>query len=163
MPDRLVVQVMTKRLSALGRSSAFVLDGFPRTVGQARGLGGAMRRIGRPLDGAIYLVTPQAVLVRRLSGRRVCARCGANYHLRTMRPRRAGRCDRCAGKLIIRNDDRAGTIKRRLAIDRAKATPLLRYYQRQGKLHRISGVGPVERVYRRTVALCRRQGWLGKA
>ena len=160
VPDALVVQVMTRRLTGSRRAKDFVLDGFPRTVGQARGLDRALRRVGRPLEGALYLSAPQPVLVRRLSGRRVCSRCGANFHIRTMRPRRRGHCDRCQGKLIIRNDDRSGTIRRRLAIDRAEATPLVRYYERQGKLHRVNGMGSVGRVYARTVALCRLQGWM---
>ena len=160
VPDRLVVQVMRKRLSRSRRSGGFMLDGFPRTVGQARGLDVVMRRMGCPLNGAIYLAASQSVLVRRLAGRRVCARCGANYHIRTMRPTRAGRCDRCQGVLIIRDDDRSATIKKRLAIDRVEATPLLRYYEKQGKLRRVNGAGALEGVFARTLALCRLEGWL---
>lgn len=162
VPDALVVQVMAQRLGALGAREGFVLDGFPRTVGQARGLDAVMGRVGRPLDGAIYLLAPQAVLVRRLSGRRVCGRCGANYHVRTIRPKRAGRCDRCDGALVVRRDDEPATIRRRLRIDRAEATPLVRYYIRQGKLHRVDGTGTVEQVLRRTLTLCRTQRWLGR-
>ena len=161
VPDTLVVQVMAKRLSRSLASRGFVLDGFPRTVGQARGLDAVMRRMRRPLDGAVYLTAPEAVLVRRLSGRRVCSRCGANFHVRTMRPKRSGHCDRCQGGLAIRQDDRPATIKRRLRIDRATASPLLRYYQQRTTLHRVNGTGPLERVFQRIRALCQRQGWLG--
>ncbi len=159
VPDSLVVQVMVQRLRRLPRAAGVVLDGFPRTVGQARGLQAAMGRV-KPLDGVVYLETPERVLVARLSGRRVCAQCGANFHLRTMRPRRAGRCDRCGGPLTVRNDDRPDTIRRRLAIDRAKAQPLLRYYERHGMLHRINGAGRLGTVFDRLVRLCRREGWL---
>ena len=163
VPDQLVVQVMAKRLSDACCQRGFVLDGFPRTVGQARGLDAVIKKAGQPLDGAVYLEAPRALLVRRLSGRRVCSRCGANYHLRTMRPKQPGRCDRCGGALITRNDDLPSTILRRLAIDQAKAAPLLRYYQRQELLHRIDGRGSIERVFVRAIVLCRRQGWLAQA
>lgn len=159
VPDSLVVQVMVKRLRRLPGRSGIVLDGFPRTVGQARGLESAGTR-GPLLDGVVYLETPEPTLVARLSGRRVCARCGANFHIRTMRPRRTGRCDRCGGALIVRNDDRPQTIRRRLAIDRAKAQPLVRYYERRGALRRINGAGRLEQVFERLVRLCRREGWL---
>lgn len=160
VPDALVVQVMAKRLTSSALRDGFVLDGFPRTKGQAAGLDRVLRQRKMPLDGAVYLATPLPVLVRRLSGRRVCGRCGLNYHIRTMRPKRAGRCDRCGGRLIIRKDDQPETITRRLAVDRAAATPLLRYYRRRGLLFRVNGAGAVEAAFRRIVRLFRRQGWL---
>lgn len=163
VPDALVVEVMTRRLNTLRSKEGFVLDGFPRTIGQAKGLDAVMNRVGRPLDGAIYLAAPQAVLVRRLSGRRVCSRCGANYHVRTMPPKRPGRCDRCQGTLTVRRDDHPMTIRRRLRIDRAKARPLVRYYAGQRKLHRVDGRGTVEEVLHRAVRLCRAQRWLGRS
>jgi adenylate kinase len=160
VPDDLVVQVMARRLIGRHRARGFILDGFPRTVGQARGLDAVIRRAGQSVVGAIYLKAPRAVLVRRLSGRRVCSRCGANYHIRTMRPKRTGRCDRCQGPLIIRRDDQPATIRKRLAIDHAKSAPLLRYYRTRRMLHEIDGAGHIERAFERAVALCRRQGWL---
>ena len=140
--------------------TGFVLDGFPRTVGQAKGLDAVLRRVGRAIDGTVYVDAPQSVLIRRLSGRRVCVRCGANYHVRTMRPRRSGRCDRCGSALAIRSDDRPATVRRRLAIDRAASRPLLRYYQGRRLLHRLNGAGSIERVFARLIKLCRDNGWL---
>ena len=161
VPNALVVQVMSLHLGKTMRAKRdFVLDGFPRTKGQAVGLSRVLRRRGQPLDGAIYLTSPPVVLVRRLSGRRVCAKCGANYHLRTMTPRRPGRCDRCRGLLVIRKDDQPDTIRKRLAIDRKSAAPLLAYYRRQGLLCRLNGAGRIDRVFRRAITLFRRQGWL---
>ena len=163
VPNKLVIEVMAHRLSCREDSArGFVLDGFPRTRGQAAGLDGVLRRHHQALDGAVYLTSPTALLVRRLSGRRVCSRCGTNYHVRTMRPARAGRCDRCDGALIIRKDDLPETIRKRLAIDRNAATPLLDYYRKRGLLFLIDGAGRVEIVYRRTMGLFRRQGWLEK-
>ena len=159
VPDALVVAVMAARLARM-RARGFVLDGFPRTSGQAAGLYRVLERAGRPLDGAVYLTAPHALLVRRLSGRRVCARCGANYHVRTMRPKRPGRCDRCWGRLLVRKDDQPRMIARRLAIDRKAAAPLVAYYRRRGALYPVNGAGRVDAVYRRTLALFGRVGWL---
>ena len=160
VPDALVVEVMAARLTARTLRRGFVLDGFPRTQGQAAGLARVLRKKGHVLDGAVYLTSPQWLLVRRLSGRLVCARCGENYHIRTMRPRRTGRCDRCGGRLITRKDDQPDTIAKRLRIDRKAAAPLLAYYRRGGLLYRVNGAGHVETVYVRTLKLFRRTGWL---
>lgn len=159
VPDPLVVQVMAARLSRAPAVDAFVLDGFPRTVGQARGLDRVLHHLNQPLDGAVYLTAPAAVLVRRLSGRRVCPLCGANYNIRTMRPKLTGRCDRCGGRLMIRKDDQPATIRKRLAIDRKAATPLVAYYHARGLLSRVSGVGSLEATYARSMKLFHRLGW----
>jgi len=160
VPDPLVVQVMASRLTPEKLAKGFVLDGFPRTQAQAAGLSRVLRKRKAPLDAAVALTSPEPLLVRRLSGRRVCGRCGANYHLRTMRPKRSGRCDRCQGKLIVRKDDEPVTIRKRLAIDRRASSPLLRYYQRAGLLHRVDGRGHIETVFNRSLKLLRRKGWL---
>lgn len=162
VPDALVVQVMASRLDAKTLARGLVLDGFPRTAGQAAGLDQALRKKRTALDGAVYLTSPEPLLIRRLSGRRVCERCGANYHVRTMRPRHPGRCDRCRGRLIIRKDDLPETIRKRLQVDRRAAAPLLAYYWRRRLLYRVDGRGHIETVYRRTLALFRRLGWLGR-
>lgn len=159
VPDALVVAAMAARLSR-ARARDFVLDGFPRTAGQAAGLDRVLKCAGRPLDAAVSLTSPHRLLVRRLSGRRVCRRCGANYHVRTMRPTRPGRCDRCGGRLLIRKDDQPRMIRKRLAIDRKASTPLLAYYRRCGLLHLVDGAGRLETVYRRALQLFHRHGWL---
>jgi adenylate kinase len=160
VPDPLVVEVMAARLTAGTLARGFVLDGFPRTQGQAAGLSRVLRQRRAPLDGAVYLTSRQALLVRRLSGRRVCPRCGRNYHIRTMRPRRPGQCDRDQAPLEIRKDDQPETIRKRLAIDRKAATPLLAYYRRRGLLHFVNGAGHIDTVFARTLALFRRNSWL---
>ena len=160
VPDTLVVRVMADRLKKSPTlKCGFVLDGFPRTLGQARGLDRVLQHTRQPLDGAVYLTSPQALLVRRLSGRRVCARCGENYHLRTMRPQRPGRCDRCHGALIVRKDDRPETITQRLRIDRNTTMPLRRYYRERGLLHPVNGAGHIETVFARTLRLVQKNGW----
>ena len=162
VPDALVVQVMNAHLASTQRARrGFILDGFPRTKGQAIGLHRVLERRHQPLDGAVYLTSPQSVLVRRLSGRRVCQACGANYHVRTMKPKRAGQCDRCRGVLVTRRDDQPETIKKRLAIDHKAASPLLQYYRRQGVLSELNGAGHIKTVFVRAMKLFRTQGWLG--
>ena len=158
VPDALVVQVMAARIARLRRG--FVLDGFPRTAGQAAGLDRVLQRQRKPLDAAVYLTSPAVLLITRLSGRRVCGRCGENYHVRRMPPKRPGRCDRCGGRLVARKDDQPATIRTRLAIDRATARPLVAYYRRRGILYPVDGTGRVERVYERTLRLIRRHGWV---
>jgi adenylate kinase len=160
VPDRLVVEVMGQRLRRLARARGFVLDGFPRTAGQAGGLDRVLAQLAQPLDAAVHLQAPVPLLVRRLSGRRVCPRCGTNYHLRTMRPRRPGRCDRCGARLVRRPDDEPGTIRRRLAVDRRASAALLRHYRGQGLLYPLDGRGRIETVYGRAARLFRRAGWL---
>lgn len=159
VPDALVVQVMAAQLTPALLGKGFVLDGFPRTRGQAAGLDRALARRRSALDGAVLLEGPRALLIRRLSGRRVCPTCGANYHVRTMRPKRAGRCDVCATPLVIRKDDEPRTIAKRLAVDRAAAKPLIAYYARRGLLHRISAAGTVRLTFARLQRLIRTQGW----
>ena len=159
VPDALVVEVMAAQLKRT-RAKGFVLDGFPRTAAQAAGLDRVLCLRHQALDAAVYMTSPHALLVRRLSGRRVCEACGANYHVRTMQPKRPGRCDRCGGRLIVRKDDRPATIRKRLAIDHKAAAPLLAYYKTQGLLHRVDGRGRIQTVFARTMTLFRRQGWV---
>jgi adenylate kinase len=160
VPDELVVKVMARRLSRRRLGRGVVLDGFPRTAGQARGLDAFLKARATPLHGALYLDCPTPLLISRLSGRRVCQRCGRNYHIRTMRPKRAGVCDACGGVLSIRKDDQVKTVTKRLEIDRAKAKPLLEFYQQRRLLYRLNGSGGIAQVFQRFRRLLDREGWL---
>ena len=160
VPDALVVTVMTSRLSRARLRRGIVLDGFPRTVGQAQGLDRFLQRQRQPLDAAVSLACSPGVLIRRLGGRQICSTCGAIYHVRNLPPTRKGVCDRCQGRLVVRQDDRAATIRKRLEVDRLKARPLLDYYARKGLLHQVNGNGSRDMVFERTVRLFRRQGWV---
>lgn len=158
VPDDLVTRVMVSRLAAK-RYRAFVLDGFPRTHGQAAGLDKALEKLKLPLHGAVYISSPEPTLIRRLAGRMVCSRCGANFHVRTMKPKRKGLCDRCDGKLVTRKDDQIETIKRRLLIDHKTSKPLLDYYHKRKMLRRVDGRGKIAAVFIRAGKLFRQQGW----
>ena len=160
VPNELVLEVMASRLTPQALEKGFVLDGFPRTQGQAAGLDRVLQQREAPLDGAVYLTSPTALLIRRLSGRRVCPKCGANYHLLTMRPKRVGQCDRCRMALVTRKDDQPETIKKRLAVDQKAASPLLNYYRRRSLLHPVDGRGLIGPVFARAMRLFRRHGWV---
>jgi adenylate kinase len=151
---------MTSRLSRARLRRGVVLDGFPRTVGQAQGLDRFLKRQRQPLEAAIYLACSPNVLIRRLSGRQVCRACGAIYHVRNMPPKRRGLCDRCGGALVVREDDRAATIRKRLEVDRGQARPLLDYYARKRLLYQLTGSGSSGQAFTRAMALFKRQGWV---
>ena len=159
VPDELVVKLMTSRVTPRLLTRGFVLDGFPRTVGQAQGLSQYLERVKKPLHGACYLACTTIVLIARLSGRRVCPDCSAIYHLRNMPSMRRGVCDRCGGHLITRKDDHVATIRRRLAVDHKESKPLLDFYKRHRLLVTINGDGDSETVYTRAMKVFRRHGW----
>ena len=162
VPDQLVVDVMASHLTPTLLRQGFVLDGFPRTRRQAAGLDQVLARKQAPLDGAVYLTSPQDLLIRRLSGRRVCKRCGANYHIRTMKPKRDGQCDRCRGILTTRKDDQIQTIRKRLQVDRASTAPLLAHYRNKRLLQLLDGRGHIQTVFGRAQKLFRRKQWLAR-
>ncbi len=160
VPDDLVIKVMLDRVVKPDLASGFILDGFPRTVAQAISLDDKLNECQTPLDGVLYIATPQEDLVRRLSGRLVCSECGESFHLRTMRPKVDGKCDHCSGELMIREDDQPETIRKRLEIDHENAAPLLKHYRKVKMLHRIDGRGHIEAVYEnKLLPLLKEQGW----
>jgi adenylate kinase len=152
VPDELVTDMIRDHLAPMGADPNFMLDGFPRTVAQAEALEQMLQAHGTPLDHVISLDVPREELVRRLSGRRTCRRCGAMYHLMFDRPTRDGVCDRCGGELYQRADDREETIRARLEVyDRATA-PLITFYRGRGLLREVDGTGATAAVLDRVLA-----------
>src|SRR5574341_126094 len=129
VPDAVLIGMMRERVKAPDCARGYILDGFPRTPAQAEALGAMLKELGTPLDGAISLEVPEAVLVPRLGGRWTCRSCQAMYHVTDDPPRVAGRCDRCGGELYQREDDREETIRRRLQVYREQTEPLIGYYE----------------------------------
>ena len=149
VPDDVVIGIVADRLAAQNHSHGFLLDGFPRTVRQAEALD---RILGdQRLDAVVSINVPEDELVRRLAGRRVCRQCGAMFCLDDAAVR-AARCDRCAGELYQREDDREETVRARFEIYARDTAPVLRYYQDAGLLHEISGVGSREEIFQRVAA-----------
>lgn len=148
--DATVVDLVRERTQCLACQYGFLLDGFPRTIEQAHALEGILARIERKLDAAIYYFAPEALIVERLSGRRVCRQCRTGYHVANKPPRVAGRCDACGGALIQRDDDKPGPIRTRLHAYAATCDPVLDYYRQQGLLRKIDASGDPETVFART-------------
>ena len=148
VPDEVTVGMVRERLLQPDCSSGFLLDGFPRTVAQAEALGRMLQEMGLKLDAVLNIDVPEEKLVARLTGRRVCRQCGANYHLEFNPPRRPGVCDRCGGELYHRSDDTEATVRSRLEVYRRQTAPLLAYYRERGLLREVNGDQEVEQVFR---------------
>jgi adenylate kinase len=131
----------------------FILDGFPRTVGQAEYLDRALEAGGRSLDTVINITVPENELLERLGGRRVCPSCGASYHVRFQPSMVEGRCDACGGRLERRADDADEVIRGRLEVYARQTAPVLEYYRGRGVLREVDGVGRPEEVTGRIAAL----------
>lgn len=147
LPDEVITGVVAERLHQPdAERRGYVLDGFPRTVGQAE----ALERItaDRPLDVVVNLEVPREVVIERLAGRRVCARCGANYSV-TSPPEHDWTCDRCGGPVVQRPDDTPEAIRRRLDLYEEQTRPLIEWYDRRGLLVTVDGVGDPSEVARR--------------
>ena len=146
VPDDIVVEVVINRLTKPDAQGGFILDGFPRTLNQAEELNTALKKLNISVDLVIYFKTSLKVSIRRLSGRRVCKGCGANFHLINMPPRNGGICDFCGGKLFLREDDKEETVKKRLSIYQSQTASLIDYYKKSGELTEVSGDWRAERV-----------------
>lgn len=132
VPDEVIVGMVREALGALG--GKVILDGFPRTVGQAEALDEVLAEMGAAVDRVVLLEADDQVLLQRLSGRRSCPDCGAVYNVHFNPPREAGRCDRCGGTLVHRSDDHPETVANRLEVYRTQTEPLVAYYRRRPEL-----------------------------
>ncbi|MGC8873250.1 MAG: adenylate kinase [Chloroflexia bacterium] len=146
VPDRIVVGMVLERLKQPDCAHGVILDGFPRTVPQAEALEEALRAEGKQVDWVVELTVPEAVILERLTGRRVCRNCQAPYHIRFNPPARDEVCDRCGGPLEQREDDREETVRRRLQVYQEQAAPLRAFYAQRGLLRTVDGTGEVEEV-----------------
>jgi adenylate kinase len=128
VPDDLILEMIREVLA--DTDSGFILDGFPRTIQQAESLDGMLDDMGIELDAVVVLEAPDDTLVKRISGRRSCARCAAVYNVHYDPPRTPDLCDRCGGELVQRTDDREETVLHRLRVYRRQTEPLIQYYHR---------------------------------
>ena len=140
VPDEVVIGIIEERLQNDDCQNGFILDGFPRTIPQAE----ALDKMGVVIDKVIDIEVPDETIVTRLSGRRVCEKCGRPYHIVDLKPQVDGVCDDCTGALIQRKDDHIDTVKARLDIYHAETEPLKDYYGKQGKLVIVEGQDKVE-------------------
>lgn len=147
--DDITVQMVRERLQEDDCRKGFLLDGFPRTISQANALDEILKSLNISLDAVISIEVPEEELLKRLSGRRVCTQCGANYHMMFNSPQKEGVCDLCGGQLVQREDDKEETIKTRLEINREQTRVLKDYYTQAGLLREINGTGDVQEVFER--------------
>ena len=140
--DEIILEIMRDRVLEADCQNGYILDGVPRTVAQAEGL----EDLGVKIDTCLLLEVPDELVVDRLSGRRACPNCGNNFHVTANPPQKADVCDHCATGLLIRPDDEASTVERRLLVFREQTAPLIDFYQTRGKLKTVSNLGSVEEV-----------------
>lgn len=160
VPDDLTLSIVMARLDEPDAQQGFILDGFPRTVNQARALDELLEKEGRSIDQVIDLAVPDDVLLARLSGRWLCEDCHSSYHMVYSPPKVAGVCDRCGGKLYQRPDDTLETARRRLEIYEDSTRPVLDYYRNTGILVRVPGdrtVGEVTEALREAIVTPRKK------
>jgi adenylate kinase len=124
VPDEIVIEVLRDEIDESSSENGFILDGYPRTIEQAKVLGGIAE-----IDAVIHLVVPEEVIVERLSSRRICRNCGAVYNVRYLKPKKPGVCDVCGGELYQREDDQPEVIRERLRVYEAQSKPLINYYR----------------------------------
>jgi adenylate kinase len=146
-PDGLIIDMITQRLGDGDADDGFLLDGFPRNVGQADALRARLSQLDRRLSTVLLVDVPDDVVVRRLAGRRVCERNGHTYHVDSNPPKHDGVCDEDGSRLIQRDDDREETIRKRLATYHRETKPLIAYYEDEGLLRRFDGERSPEEVH----------------
>ncbi len=140
VPDQVVIKMIHNRLSQKEASNkGYMLDGFPRTTVQAQDLDQILHKINQPVNFALSMETSLPVILQRLTGRRVCKQCGAIFHIKNRPPKVTGKCNNCGGELYQRADDTEETILNRMQVYNEKTAPIIEYYEKQGKLVRVSG------------------------
>ncbi len=144
VPDDLVIEMTKRRLTEPDAKKGFILDGFPRTIAQAEALADIT-----PLDAVVDLYLEPEELIKRNSGRRVCPKCEAVYHLLSNPPRQAGICDRCGSALVTRPDDRADVVRTRIETYEKQTAPLIQYYRDHGLLREVYASGLIDEVAHR--------------
>lgn len=147
VPDEVIVGMIADRIGQPDCKDGFILDGFPRTVPQAKALDVMLSERGQKLDHVIEMKVDDAALIDRVSGRFTCAKCGTGYHDRHKPTRKPGICDVCGSTDFTRRaDDNAETIKARLGAYHAQTAPILPYYQAKGTLKSVDGMAPIDAV-----------------
>jgi len=158
VPDEITIRVISERLAASDCGQGFILDGFPRTVKQAKALDEALRQRGEEVEKVVYIKVSKEELVRRLGGRFTCRNCQTPYHEINSPPEVAGRCDRCGGELYQRPDDSPQTVRKRREVYFAETAPVIDYYRKARKLVEIDGERGVEEVAQELIAVLTKEG-----
>lgn len=152
VPDDVTIGIVRERLAERDCAKGFLLDGFPRNIAQAEALDKIMAEWNKSIDAVINIEVPDNVLTLRLTGRRTCSQCGANYHMQFNQPQKASQCDICLGEIQQRSDDREDTVAERLAVYALQTRNLTEYYGPKGLLRDINGNQSPDEVFKDIVA-----------
>jgi len=147
VPDELTVKILLDRVAAKDCEDGYVLDGFPRNIPQAQVLDEALEARNEKIDYAVDVEVPDDHIVKRMSGRRACLKCGATYHIEHIPPKKEGICDDCGSELVLREDDRPETVLNRLKVYHEQTQPLIRYYRERGIMRKVDGTQEMQDVF----------------
>jgi adenylate kinase len=147
VPDDLIVAMAADRLSQDDAQDGFILDGFPRTIDQARALEKQLSDMGRRVTAALLIDVPDEEVIRRMSGRRLCVKAGHSYHVEFDPPKHEGVCDQDGSRLVQRDDDKPEVIANRLRVYHEKTKPLVDYYDKRGLMRRVDGTREASDVH----------------
>ena len=147
VPDELTVEILLDRVANDDCKNGYVLDGFPRTIPQADVLDKELTKLGDKVDYAINVDVPDENIIRRMSGRRACLKCGATYHIEHIPPKQEGICDTCGSELVQRDDDKPETVKNRLTVYHEQTQPLIDYYTKKDILKTVDGTKDMQEVF----------------
>ena len=153
VPDEVTIGMLLDRIAQDDCKNGYVLDGFPRTIPQAESLTEALKRQGDQIDFALNIDVPDEAIIKRMSGRRACPKCGATYHIVYAAPKKENVCDKCGSELIIRSDDKPETVKDRLNVYHQQTEPLIAYYKAAGVLREVDGTQELPKVFEDVVAI----------
>lgn len=146
VPDQLTIDMLFDRLEDDDTKEGYILDGFPRTIAQAEALKEGLSKKGQSLDYVVNIEVPSDVLVRRLSGRRVCPSCGQTYHIDANPPKEEGICDKCHSPIIQRDDDQEETVRNRIEVYENQTAPLIEFYEEEGLLKSFDGTKNIDEI-----------------
>ena len=153
VPDELTVKILLDRVAQDDCKDGYVLDGFPRTIPQAEVLEDALNKLGDKIDYAINVDVPDENIVRRMSGRRACLKCGATYHIEHIPPKQEGICDACGSELVLRDDDKPETVLNRLKVYHEQTQPLIDFYTERNVLKTVDGTRDMKDVFNDIIAI----------
>ncbi|MDD4012847.1 MAG: adenylate kinase [Candidatus Omnitrophica bacterium] len=158
VPDGVVTELVIDRIAKPDAAKGVILDGYPRTLAQAESLDASLGKQSKKIDGVLFFRTSEEVAIQRLTGRRVCPKCGYNYHVTNMPPQVKDVCDKCAVPLIQRDDDKIETVKNRLTVYNDKTKDLIAYYRKAGNLIEVNGDLSAAQLFDDIAAIFRREG-----
>ena len=153
VPDEITIGMLLDRIKEDDCKNGYVLDGFPRTIPQAESLTKALTELGDKIDWAVNVDVPDENIISRMSGRRACLGCGQTYHIVYNAPKQEGICDACGEALVLRDDDKPETVKKRLEVYHKQTQPLIDYYRTAGVLAEVDGTKDLENVFQDIVKI----------